>query len=220
MDTRQVYAQSVDAAATAALSPQAWKTYAYWATWVGVAFFAVYPTCNWIADHRTHTFALYAPAELRIPFVPAFIWAYLSMYALFILPPFFLDAQRLTLLGRRLVYATLCSGAVFLLLPSHLGFPRALPDDPMLAGIYANIFFVDLPHNMAPSLHVVFSTAIIFALTEAARSGAARVSWWLWWVLISLSTVFVHQHHLIDIAAGFALVYFFQQWITPRRSTS
>jgi hypothetical protein len=26
-----------------------WKTYAYWAAWVGTVFFAVYPCCNWIS---------------------------------------------------------------------------------------------------------------------------------------------------------------------------
>jgi membrane-associated phospholipid phosphatase len=140
------------------------------------------------------------------------------MYLLFIAPPFFLDTQRLALLGRRLVYATLCAGAVFLLFPSHLGFARVLPDNPVLAAVYANIFFVDLPHNMAPSLHLVFSSAIILALVEAVKSTVVRILFWTWLGLIGLSTVFVHQHHLIDVASGYALAYFFHTWITTRRT--
>src|SRR5262245_24580737 len=44
-----------------------WRTYGYWAFWVGVAFFGVYPTCNWWTAQRAHRFGIYLAAELDVP---------------------------------------------------------------------------------------------------------------------------------------------------------
>ena len=57
------------------------------------------------------------------------------------------------------------SGACFLLFPSRLGFDRLAP----VAGyewIFGLIHRLDLPHNLAPSLHVSWS--LILMLTVAA----------------------------------------------------
>jgi len=61
----------------------------------GLAFFAVYPLCNLHGAGEASPHAPYLEAELGIPFVPAFIWAYLSMYLLFLMPPWFLESDRL-----------------------------------------------------------------------------------------------------------------------------
>src|SRR5579863_3143096 len=76
------------------------RVYAYWAGLAGVAFFAVYPTLNWLTSLRSNRFHLYISSELGIPFVPQFIWAYLSMYVLFLLPVFLLPAPRMPALGK------------------------------------------------------------------------------------------------------------------------
>ncbi len=181
-----------------------WKTYAYWALWVGVAFFSIYPTCNWLTARRATAYGLYTDWELSLPFIPAFIWVYLSMYVLFLLPPFFLGPAGLRLLGRRLVWATLAAGLAFLLVPGQLGFPRIAPaGDGLLTPLYEQLFAVDLPHNLVPSLHVAFSALILLALIGAAA--ALRWLWWPWLGLICASTLFVHQHHLLDVFAGLAL---------------
>ena len=86
---------------TTARSREAWKTYAFWAMWVGVAFFSVYPTCNWLTSLRGEYFSLYFAAELNVPFVPEFIVVYLSMYILFMTPPFFMASRELAKRLRR-----------------------------------------------------------------------------------------------------------------------
>src|ERR1700722_12387180 len=103
------------------------RIYAYWAGLAGVAFLAVYPTLNWLTSQRALRFHLYVSPELKIPFVPQFIWAYLSMYILFLLPLFLLPAERMPVLGKQLIAGTVLSGLVFLLLPADLGFMREIP---------------------------------------------------------------------------------------------
>jgi membrane-associated phospholipid phosphatase len=182
------------------------RTYLFWAWWAGMAFFAVYPTTNWLTSLRPSPFHLYVLAELDVPFVPQFVWAYLSMYVLFVIPPFVLRASQMPALGKQLIAGTLISGLLFLLLPAELGFVRTVPIDAPYAGIYAAMFGVDRPYNLVPSLHVVFSTAIALACADVA-SPAARAVLLGWLALIAASTIFVHQHHVLDVAAAFVLVF-------------
>ena len=183
-------------------SGSAWKTYFYWLFWISVVFFTVYPLCNWLTAKRETVFSLYVSAELQIPFVPEFVWIYLSLYLLFVIPPIFLSASRMNALGKRLVGATIFCGIVFLIIPAELGFERTVPDDPFYNTMFAHLFAVDLPHNMAPSLHVTFSAMILFVLLNESQSAASTTVFWIWLVLICASTVLVHQHHLLDVVTG------------------
>jgi hypothetical protein len=181
------------------------RVYVSWASLTGVAFFAIYPTLNWLTSLRPDRFHLYVAGELEIPFVPQFIWAYLSMYLLFLMPLFFLPSRRMPALGKQLLAGTAASGVFFLLLPSDLGFVRVIPVDPLYAGIYGSIFVVDRPHNLVPSLHVVWSTAIVLACVDLARA-LGRVLLYLWLALLIASTVLVHQHHVLDAISAVFLV--------------
>lgn len=182
------------------------RTYAFWSFWVGVAFFGVYPIMNWLASLRVRPWHLYVPAELDIPFVPQLVWAYLSMYLLFLLPPFVLPAARMPALGKQLIVGSLIGAALFLIVPAELGFARQLPGRPPYDAIFAGVFSVDRPYNLVPSLHVIFSTAIALACAEAVRP-AARVALLAWLAVIVASTVLIHQHHLIDVGAALAIVF-------------
>lgn len=186
--------------------------YLYWCFWIAVAFFSIYPTTNWITAHRDATFDLYVQTELGIPFVPQFIWAYLSMYVLFLVPLFAVRPERMPKLGKQLIAGTIASGIIFLLLPANLGFARSVPIDSAYSGIYASMFALDRPHNLVPSLHLVFSSAIVLACTEASPP-SYKIALFVWLTAISLATLLVHQHHILDIVSAFLLVYFLQKYV-------
>lgn len=179
-----------------------WRIYGFWCSVVGVTFLAIYPLCNWISTQRASVYHFYLPAELLIPLEPVFIWCYLSLYALFLAPPFLLKVQELRKLGRSLVAATVFSGLLFLVLPTQLGFARELPEEPLYRPIFSALFSLDHPYNLAPSLHVVYSTLVVLALTAIPSHRRWRPFWWLWLLLLCLSTLLVHQHHLADILSG------------------
>jgi hypothetical protein len=183
-----------------------WRAYGFWSAWVAVAFFSVYPTLNWITALRAQPWHLYLSAELSIPFVPELISVYLSMFVLFLIPPFLLPAVRMPALGKQLIAGTLLGGLVFLLLPAELGFPREVPASPGYAKIYAALFGLDRPHNLVPSLHVYFSAAIALACAAVARP-LTRALLLVWLGVIVLSTLLTHQHHVVDIVAAFALLF-------------
>lgn len=113
-----------------------------WAVPVGAVFFAIYPFTNHWASQRAHTWALHADWELRLlPFWPQWIWVYLSMYLLFLLPPFWLGVAALRRLAMELMAATVLAGAVFMLLPAHLGHVREVPvAPPWTAALFEAMF--------------------------------------------------------------------------------
>lgn len=173
-------------------------------TLVGVTFFGIYPLSNWITSHRAEPRALFLTAELQLPLVPAFIWVYLSMYALFVLPPFFLGIGQLKRLANELIGATIAAGLIFLLVPARLGFPRVVPDSPTYQQLFTTLFSIDKPFNLVPSLHVVYSTIICASLAERA-SLWTKALLYSWLILLLSSTVLVHQHQVLDVATGAAL---------------
>lgn len=193
--------------ATAGAAPPRLRTYLIWSFWVGVAFFTIYPTLNWLTSLRARPWHLYLAAELRIPFLPQFVWVYFSMYLLFLLPLFLLPSERMPLLGRQLIAGSVIAAAIFLLVPAELGFARQLPGRAPYDAIFASVFSVDRPYNLVPSLHVIFSASIALACADAVRRPAARAALLAWLAVIVASTILIHQHHLVDVAAGLAIVF-------------
>ncbi|QBH96967.1 Ser/Thr and Tyr protein phosphatase [Limnobaculum zhutongyuii] len=191
------------------------KTYLIYACWVGVFFFGLYPTINWFTSTRSDFFALYLQAELAIPFIPAFVWFYLSMYLVFMLPVFFLNSRELKRLSAELILVTIIGAIIFLLFPARLGFTRQLPESDLYRGIFEYIFALDKPHNLVPSLHVAYSVTIVLAIVRHCRP-LVRYSLMIWLTGLILSTVFTHQHHLLDVVSGVLLSFFTYQLMDRR----
>ncbi|MEW8023948.1 MAG: phosphatase PAP2 family protein [Candidatus Thiodiazotropha sp.] len=200
------------------INKEVWKVYGMWAFWVGIAFFSVYPTCNWLTAQRNETYQLYLKSELDIPLVQEFFWVYMSMYGLFLLPPFVLNTEQLKRLGKQLVAVTILSGILFLLIPTQLGFVRVEPQDLFYQGLFGQLFAIDLPHNLVPSLHVVFSAAIALALLEGINRSHIKLVLWIWLVLLCLSTLLVHQHHLLDVFSGLLIAVMSYFYFLPRKN--
>jgi len=190
-----------------------WRTYGRWAALNLLAFGVLYPLVNWLTGVRATTFGLYLDAEKAIPFQPLWIWAYLSVNLLFLLPPLVMRAAAMPLLGRRMLAATAAGCAVFLLLPAHLGFERMVPPDGMAHAAFGALFQADGPHNLVPSLHVTYASLCVLGLQAATPRRSLRLAWWLWLAAIMASTVLVHQHHLLDVLGGLALAVAICRWM-------
>lgn len=182
-----------------------WKAYAYWSFWVTVSFSIVYPVCNWIAARHAVPLHIYFDWELAIPFVPDFVIGYASLLLVFYVPPFFLDAAGIRALGQRMIVVTILAGMLFLLLPAKLGFARVAPSESVFFPVYEFIFLVDRPHNLVPSLHVIYTSLILLTAVAATKNLLTRLLLFLWLIVVCASTVLIHQHHVIDVASGIAI---------------
>ena len=176
-------------------------------------FALVYGGADWLTGFRARRH-VHLPFELGIPFVPAMVVPYLSLNGLFLLAPFILRTSReLRALAVALVATILAAGLGFLLLPAELGFPE--PTQPEL-GRWRALFDVadglNLRYNLVPSLHVAMSMVCVAAY--AARSGPlGKIVFWYWGLAITVSTVLLHQHHLLDVATGLLLAGAVNRWV-------
>jgi PAP2 superfamily len=190
-----------------------WLVYVRWLGLNLLAYLFLYPFCNWITGLRSFTLGLYLPFECRIPFVPSLIWAYLSINVLIVLALFILDASQFRELGRQMLAATLISCAFFLLFPAHLGFLRTVPDSPIYRNVFNQLFMLDKPYNLVPSLHISYATLCVGSYRKAIRSTGMNFAFLVWLALIAVATLLVHQHHLLDILTGALLAWRISVWI-------
>jgi membrane-associated phospholipid phosphatase len=143
------------------------------------------------------------PFEARIPLVPAAFPVYASVYLEAALPIVLLRTTREYLrLQAGCVVMSLLAFAVFALAP--MAYPRPHPDlHGAVQALLAAEWTVDGPACTFPSLHVAFAWLLAFAL--GGKSGLRRALWWINAALISVATLLVKQHFLVDVVAGIAL---------------
>lgn len=171
-----------------------------WASALLVVFVILYGGLNWVTAQRTARLQLWFDWELAIPLVPWMVWPYLSIFASFFLPMFALDTPRIHALCRRLAVATVISAIAFLLFPAELGYARQ-ESVPGSEAAFRLLHALDLPHNLAPSLHVSWSLVLLLTLRSVSPRWS-RFGFDLWLLLLVTSVVFTHQHHVLDVAGG------------------
>ncbi len=171
---------------------------------LSLLFLIVYGGCLWITARRHDVGVFYFGWERAIPFVPFMILPYMSIDLFFVAAPFLFSTERdLKIFVARVGIAIVVAGIFFLAIPLRFAFPR-----PHAVGWLGALFdwfrAMDAPFNLFPSLHAAL---LLFLLDAYARNlrGFARIVLLLWFVLIALSPLLTHQHHVIDILGGFAL---------------
>ncbi|MCC2098371.1 MAG: hypothetical protein KDJ29_15855 [Hyphomicrobiales bacterium] len=168
-----------------------------------LVFVPVYVGGGWLAAASGRAFVLVLPGETGIPLVPWMVWPYLSLYPLFLMPLFHLDPPDMAVLTRQSVAVLAVAALAFVLLPGRLAY-AVNPVEGLSGTVIALIRATDTPHNTVPSLHVAFAWLILLACLSRA---GPRLAWLYraWMALMAVSALLVHQHHILDIAAGAGL---------------
>ena len=144
-----------------------------------------------------------------IPFVPIFIYAYVSWYVmLFIIPTFFYYKNKTIFL--KYCYSIFVSIIICFLI--YILFPTAMiRPETSISGvtgfIIKTVYWVDTPIlNCFPSMHCLISFILIyFSLFEKEVKPVYKLITIVWGLLIVLSTVFVKQHVVIDVISAFVI---------------
>lgn len=143
------------------------------------------------------------PLDERIPFVPAFVFAYVLVY----LTPAF---SALFLRDRAELYRTflafglnaLVCFPIFFLFPVTLPRDLAIPDT--IAGhVLSFVHVLDRPVNCFPSHHVSTAFTTFFAIRRQSTPWGTVFG--LLAALIAVSTLLVKQHYIVDVPAGIAI---------------
>ncbi len=185
------------------------RSRAAWFGWstVGVAWFVfVYHGCNWLTSCRTDRVRLHIDWELNLPLVPAMVIVYLSQSPFLLLSAVsFEEPRQWRALVEAYIVATAAAGIGFLLLPSEVGYLTTMADVPeaWLTWFQFKRHLVG-QHNLCPSLHVAF-TWLLAAAVMSQHGLRSQILILTWAGAIIVSTLLVHEHHLVDVIAGAAL---------------
>lgn len=175
-----------------------------WGAGTSAYFLSVYFFCNWIASMHAHVPGLYFQWELRFPFVAVMIIPYLSEDVFFFFSPFVCRTrEEMRRHGVRLILAVTIAAFFFLLFPLKIGWPQDAVHGPNSL-LFALLRALDRPYNLAPSLHLAVLVLLWRVYCRPAR-GLLKIAIQAWLVLIGVSTVLTHQHHLFDVITGLAL---------------
>jgi membrane-associated phospholipid phosphatase len=179
----------------------------------GVAIAVTFQPYFWLNDTLPPRFDFLTPLDVAIPFLPWTYAIYSSFFALLLGAAWLLDAREYL----RMLAAVLLANAVcylgFLLFTAH--YPRP-PLESIPPGFWREQFrqmhASDNAGNTFPSIHV--ATTMLGALRLRHHRGGAL--WMLWACLISLSTLTVKQHYLVDVLGGFAVAWAIHAWMFRR----
>ncbi len=158
----------------------------------------------------TSEYNLLMGIDEKIPFIPPFIWVYHTMIPVVILTAVFLFQNRDIFLG--LIFSFIFSGIVMCLF--YIFFPSFYPrelfvDVSTVSGWLIEMTrFIDAPHNTFPSGHVTFAWLLLFFvnLSQYTRKYSwIKILYFSWAVLVSISTLTLKQHFIVDVISGIAL---------------
>ena len=182
-----------------------------WAT-IGITFYGI-EQIDKLGLRNQHLTAIYSPTDDLIPFCEWFLPPYLFWFA------FLIGMYAYTLLFevdlfKRMMYFTAITylGTVFI----YYIFPnqQLLRPDPATLGrdnafirYMIDYWAMDTNTNVFPSLHVIGSFCVQTAAWNSKRFGTTpwRIAFTAMALLISISTVFLKQHSILDVYGGLLL---------------
>lgn len=179
-------------------------------------YWAIYlPWFFWLEDHVTYGYYLIrSDLDSYIPFLEGFIVPYLLWFpfvGVVIAWFFFKDKAgfyRLTayMFTGMTVFLVVCT-----LFPNGVAIrPAALPRDNVFTRMVQDLWMVDTPTNVLPSLHVYNSVVCCVAVYHSQE--LRRKKWicpatLVLTVSIVLATMFLKQHSVVDVTAGLIMAW-------------
>jgi len=144
--------------------------------------------------------------EERIPFMPVFVWVYLCIYPLFLLPFLFIrNTQFFRLFSFSYILVMGICYVFYLVIPvSFTGRPDLVVDSFSLF-VLSIVYSADNAWNCFPSMHVAMSLMAALTILEVHRVRGVFAT--LLTVLIAASTVLIKQHYVLDIVAGMVITF-------------
>lgn len=157
----------------------------------------------------THVVDFLLPIDKEIPFIPEFVWVYNTLLPMLMLSSIFLIKNRTTFLTAALSFftAAMVLNMFYILLPSF--YPREPFEVTSISTWLLEITKqIDGSNNTFPSGHVALSWLLFLNVLQtkfAENKPLIKVFFFLWSSSISISTLVLKQHYIVDVAGGIVL---------------
>lgn len=179
---------------------------------VPILYFLFYMVCFLLLEEYVQPrYWIASELDAYIPFCSAFLIPYLAWFVL--VPGMFWffyrrDPEQYLHLCRMVVVGLTICLAIYAVFPNGQLLRRPIVDDDILSRLVILLRKADTPTNVCPSIHVFMTVSIALASARSrALSGQVRrqAALMVLSVLICLSTVFLKQHSVADVACGTGL---------------
>lgn len=175
-------------------------------------FWPIYLTLFVLTEkYVTPIYNVYCPLDDAVPFCEFFVIPYVLWYALLAfvsLYTLFFDIPSFKRFYIFLSITCVITFSLYIIFPNMQNLrPTEFARDNIFVDIMKNLYAIDTNTNVCPSIHVIFSLGMMFALWSSKHFSTAvwRITSVLITVSICLATVFLKQHSVIDLFAGVAL---------------
>lgn len=163
---------------------------------------------------RKHYTVVILKLDEWIPFCEIFIIPYLSWFlfiALGIVASYFEDRDTYDGLSTYLMFGMTAFLIISTFMPNRQPLRLLeMPRDNIFTRVVAQLWMMDTPTNVWPSIHVFNTTAVVIAVLRSHgphfRKPAIRLTTLIWGILIILSTVFIKQHSIWDVMTAMTLI--------------
>ncbi len=190
----------------------------------------VYLSLYYLAEHLIvdNYWVSYLPIDDAIPFCRFFIIPYCMWHPLLVLMTVYLFFYDVPAFKRFMLYIGLGFGGSIIfcmLFPNGQDLrPTSFAQNDFFTWLVQRIYAADTNTNVIPSMHVIGCAALTLACFDAPSLRRRHLHWIMLGlgVIISLSTVFVKQHSLLDVIVALPVslvlwLVIYQPWKYHRR---
>lgn len=169
-------------------------------------YLALFFLVEWYVSPDKPYWSSYVPLDDQIPFLEGFILPYCMWYPFLVAVGLYLMIQDGPGFRKYMafIFIGFCSALLFcVLVPNGQDLrPDPLPRKNIFTWMVARIYAADTNTNVFPSMHVIGSLGGVIAVYRCPGLKKFRVPAAILAFLISISTVFVKQHSVLDILGG------------------
>lgn len=178
-----------------------------------IVFIILYMSAQYYSVYRGLDWSVVLAVDAYIPFVEWMIIPYATSGLFFLLAFYWTDTlYQLQLLTKRMLIVSGLAFIGFIAFPIAYAVEKPQHTIALFNPLFDFITTWDTHYNQAPSLHVAYSIVFMTVVEQTRRfTKATKVFLQLWLALVALSTLFVYQHHTIDVltAIGVCLLVFY-----------
>jgi len=159
----------------------------------------------------SHQHQLLTDLDTMIPFMPDFIWIYHSLIPVIGVSLFLLVNNRRNFFNTfwACLLATLVIHLIYIVMPSFYPRPDLIPQS-LSEHLVALTYEIDNGSNTFPSGHVCYSWLLFLGITHSKsvkKITGLRWLYFLWALGVTLSTLTLKVHYVVDIIGGFSLAF-------------
>jgi len=159
----------------------------------------------------SHQHELITELDSAIPFMPQFVWIYHSLIPVIGATLFLLVNQRRNFFNTfwACIGASVIIHMIYVIMPSFYPRPDILPEG-LSAQLVALTYEIDNGSNTFPSGHVCYAWILYLGVrcsAQAAKVFGLRNLFLLWAVGVTLSTLTLKVHYVVDVFGGLVLAF-------------